>query len=71
MGHLQYKYTLRAANCLTDHNYCKQNSTYNLDMTTPESSKLHNNEKNRSRVKQSKQNMPALTNKCCLTMIQG
>ena len=27
MGHLQYRYTLRAANCLADHNCCKQNST--------------------------------------------
>ena len=40
MGHLQYRYTLRAANCLADHNYCKQNCTYNLDIITPESSKL-------------------------------
>ena len=62
MGHLQYRYTLRAANCLADQNYCKQNSTYNLDIITPESSKLQSIEENTSRVIQGKQNMPALTN---------
>ena len=43
-------------------NYCKQNSPHNLDIITPESSKLHSIEENISRVIQSKQNMPVLTN---------
>ena len=61
MGHLQYRYTLRAANCLADPNYCKQNTTYNLNIITPDSSKLFNIEENISRAIQSKQN-PVITN---------
>ena len=71
MGHLQYRYTLRAANCLADHTYCKQNSTYNLDIITPESSKLHSIEENISRVIQGKQNMPTLTNNTVNVMRSG
>ena len=61
MGHLQYRYTLRAANCLADHNYCKQNTIYNLNIITPDSSELFNIEENISRAIQSKQN-PVITN---------
>ena len=39
MGHLNYKYTLMAAECLADHDYCR-NDTYNLAVIKPDSSKI-------------------------------
>ena len=42
MGHLNYKYTLMTAECLADHDYCR-NDTYNLAVIKPDSSKIEKN----------------------------
>ena len=38
--HLNYRYTMQTAKCLQDHDFCKENITYDNNIITPDNEKL-------------------------------